>query len=508
MGFSYISGTRTVGTGGVNANTLVQYDSSGNVVTVPVSATGILGIAVSTVAAASPVEVATRGVVSCVADNATTINNVVGVGTTTAGRCRDLGTTNVTSISPTTQVVGRWLSAVSAGATGSIQLFGPGHYGANAFSDSLTTNGDIMARIGGATTRLPLGSAGALLFAGSGTPAWSSTSGLVWDSANSRLGIGTASPTERIDVVGNITVSGVVNGGSGVTASTAANSTLGFFRVNPTVYGEATVGHKDLAAFATNFAFTQNASGNTAFNGTVVDFRIANNQIMRIAGSGSVGIGPSNTSPTGTLSVRDATPTTGNTLMTVRVGAGQSGNTQEWQDAAGAVLARVSQFGGLAAQEFFNLTNTFYQNGANVDVSNAGMYRFSNSSSQGGTKDTGIARASAGVLEVNSGTAGTLRGLRASYVQAGGTTFTASGCSNSTLVGGATAGRYTSGTTGTCTVTITMGNSATSTNGWSCSVSNRTTANLMRQTAATTTTATFEGVTVSGDVIGFGCIGN
>ncbi len=38
----------------------------------------------------------------------------------------------------------------------------------------------------------------------------------------------------------------------------------------------------------------------------------------------------------------------------------------------------------------------------------------------------------------------------------GGTKFTASGCSNSTTVGGATAGTFASGTTGACTVTITM----------------------------------------------------
>jgi hypothetical protein len=89
-----------------------------------------------------------------------------------------------------------------------------------------------------------------------------------------------------------------------------------------------------------------------------------------------------------------------------------------------------------------------------------------------------------------------------------GTTFTAAGCSNSTLVGGPTVGTYTSGTTGACTVTITMGNAATSTTGWACYASDRTTpANIQSNSASTTTTATITGTTVTGDVISFGCLG-
>jgi hypothetical protein len=92
--------------------------------------------------------------------------------------------------------------------------------------------------------------------------------------------------------------------------------------------------------------------------------------------------------------------------------------------------------------------------------------------------------------------------------QTAGTKFTATGCSNSTTVGGASSGKFTSGTTGTCTVVITLNGAtgATANNGWSCFVNNQTTANLMRQTASSTTTATISGTTVSGDVISFGCI--
>lgn len=99
-------------------------------------------------------------------------------------------------------------------------------------------------------------------------------------------------------------------------------------------------------------------------------------------------------------------------------------------------------------------------------------------------------------------------GTVSSYFQAGGTKFTASGCSNSTTVGGATAGSFASGTTGACTVTITMGNSDTATNGWACFASDQTTpANLYDQkSGGSTTTAVLSGTTVSGDVISFGCM--
>lgn len=101
----------------------------------------------------------------------------------------------------------------------------------------------------------------------------------------------------------------------------------------------------------------------------------------------------------------------GSTLAVIQAGAAQSGNLQEWRNNAGTEIARVNAGGGMAAQEFFNLTGTFYQNGANVDVGSGGIYRFSSSASQGGTKDLGLARNADGVLEIDSGTAGQYRDL-------------------------------------------------------------------------------------------------
>ena len=80
-----------------------------------------------------------------------------------------------------------------------------------------------------------------------------------------------------------------------------------------------------------------------------------------------------------------------------------------------------------------------------------------------------------------------------------------SGCSVSGIGGGA-AGKFTSGVSGTCTVTITLG--VTTFGGWACSAHDLTTpADVINQTAFTNTTATLSGTTVSGDLITYNCVG-
>lgn len=91
-------------------------------------------------------------------------------------------------------------------------------------------------------------------------------------------------------------------------------------------------------------------------------------------------------------------------------------------------------------------------------------------------------------------------------IQSYGTKFTITGCAAGTTVGGATAGSFVSGTTGACTVVITMAgaNGMTAANGWSCQASDLTTpANLIAQSASSTTTCTITGTTVTGDLIHF-----
>jgi hypothetical protein len=75
-----------------------------------------------------------------------------------------------------------------------------------------------------------------------------------------------------------------------------------------------------------------------------------------------------------------------------------------------------------------------------------------------------------------------------------------SGCSLAGAVGGAGAGAFNSGTTGTCAVVITPG--ITAAHGFRCSATDLTTpADLIGQTAFTTTTCTISGTTVRADLI-------
>lgn len=83
-------------------------------------------------------------------------------------------------------------------------------------------------------------------------------------------------------------------------------------------------------------------------------------------------------------------------------------------------------------------------------------------------------------------------------------TQSVTGCSLTSALGGPWAGSFHSGTTGTCTVTITP---KPATNGYACKAQDMTTpADVINQTATNSTTATLSGTTASGDVITWSCI--
>lgn len=85
-------------------------------------------------------------------------------------------------------------------------------------------------------------------------------------------------------------------------------------------------------------------------------------------------------------------------------------------------------------------------------------------------------------------------------------TFSASGCSNSTLVGGANtaaliaAGSFNAGVNGTCTIVLTL---PAATHGWSCGASDTTLQLNFVVSAKTTTSCTMTSSTNSGDVVTF-----
>lgn len=142
-------------------------------------------------------------------------------------------------------------------------------------------------------------------------------------------------------------------------------------------------------------------------------------------------------------------------------------------------------------------------------------FTWSSNGTAAGTADTNMCRNAAGVVAIGSssspvGTDTTGR-LKASAYMSAGTKFTTNaGCTDTTLVGGGSVGTFVNGATGTCTTIITMGDTATATNGWVCSVVDRTTtAAVWRQTASNATTATIQATSgaVGSDVIQFSCIG-
>jgi hypothetical protein len=99
---------------------------------------------------------------------------------------------------------------------------------------------------------------------------------------------------------------------------------------------------------------------------------------------------------------------------------------------------------------------------------------------------------------------GTLTAINGSNLISGGTKFVATGCANSATVGGAFAGQFASGTTGTCTVTLTL---PTAPNGWTCYADDRTTPGVFNQTGSSTTSCNISGATTSGDTVNFMAMG-
>lgn len=166
----------------------------------------------------------------------------------------------------------------------------------------------------------------------------------------------------------------------------------------------------------------------------------------------------------------------------------------------------------VASSQSFNTFKTFSVTSAAFNITGAnGALGWSSANDISGNMDTSLCRAAAGVVEAGSGaacaTSGAFKG--AAYMSVG-TTFTSNaGCTEGTLVGGATAGKFTVGQNTACTIVITMGNAATSPNGWACTAYDQTAvpAVAIRQTASNATTASFLMTVAISDVITFNCTG-
>jgi hypothetical protein len=212
--------------------------------------------------------------------------------------------------------------------------------------------------------------------------------------------------------------------------------------------------------------------------------------------------------------------TTANTLTIGSQSAGTGINRSVILIASGPNLTLKASNG---TQQIDLSPNGFYPTGGTVDlgyagggfawrgVYAAGPYAFD----AGGTINTGISRIAAGVIAVGNGTAGNASGtLQSAALQATGTVPTGNtgSCTTGvTVAGGATAGTWTS--TAICAVagTIILSAMPTMTTGYACFANDRTTAAVVfQQTASTTTSATLtvrSTATAANDVISYHCTG-
>lgn len=262
--------------------------------------------------------------------------------------------------------------------------------------------------------------------------------------------------------VSALTLSGVPFAGTGTTsfpllyindANATASTTL---NTAGTYFGVNGHGSQDLLRLAQDGVrlFTVNGTGGTSLNTTV------DPGVGCAIFKGGVNV--------------TATATFGGTLA----GAGQlliSGGSSD-------VKVRLMQNGGGEMQ--FSSTGGLYSGSGNAD----------------GAQDVGLVRDAAGRFGiVDDDSKVNYRDLKLRAIISAGTATT---CTGATIGSGSKshAGFVTATTTGTTTCVITF--PVTAPTGWNIIVNNGTTAaDVLTQTASTTTTATFVGTTVSGDVI-------
>lgn len=270
--------------------------------------------------------------------------------------------------------------------------------------------------VGGASN---LTTAGAVPYVASPGVLTQAATGLFYDSANVRLGVGTGAPVVTFQVgAGSGTAFQRLAGGvslnqapvvsllrTGINDWTASVNNLGVFLISK----DPSAGYSD-ATLTANAKLAIATTGNLLI-GTTTD----GNYKLDIAASGS----------SGTLRVYDQTATTGSTLLAVQAGAGQStNNLQEWRNNAGTIMARVTSNGEYRSDVFAtqNSDRWAISGGFANHAADYGIRWSQTNGDWSAKKDSGIARASEGVIEINNGTARTLRDLLLRYLQNTGVT--------------------------------------------------------------------------------------
>jgi len=221
-------------------------------------------------------------------------------------------------------------------------------------------------------------------------------SNLFYDYVNARLQVGNGTPSSRLQINGNASIAAsevqiriydsagatsrnwAIGNGSGVNYGSLA------FHVSPS--------NGSSPAASSIAEFTR--AGNFLLGGGTTD----GNYKLDVNSSGS----------TGTLRVLDQKATTGSTLAVIQAGEGQSGDLLSLRNNAGTALNRFLSNGSQYIRVSTDQLAMYVGNGVAMGLSPLITW---SSNTPDNSADLGLARSAAGVLEINNGTAGTLRDL-------------------------------------------------------------------------------------------------
>jgi len=185
-------------------------------------------------------------------------------------------------------------------------------YGVNGSFSSLTVSGLA---------------SGSVIFAGTGGALSQNNANFYWDNANARLGIGTATPNERLDVAGNVQFSGALMpaGNAGTSGQVLVSQGAG----TPPVW-------QSVSSLVNAWSLNGNSITPGDFLGTTnaqpLVIRTSNVERLRVTATGNVVV--QNQAPTGA------------TKVIIQAGANQSGvNLLEWQDNLGNILGVIDANG-------------------------------------------------------------------------------------------------------------------------------------------------------------------
>src|ERR1051326_2630582 len=132
-------------TTGTTANLLVKLSASAPskaIITGTGDTSGIVGICLVNCGTTGSAGIAVHGQAGCTADNSITAGDYIVEGTTTAGRCKSIGSAPVTA----NQIIGRSQTTTAAGSTATIMVFGqdiPDTASSTNFADAEIPSGSI-----------------------------------------------------------------------------------------------------------------------------------------------------------------------------------------------------------------------------------------------------------------------------------------------------------------------------------------------------------------------------